>query len=177
VRGLIGGSNVRLAALRDVICMVHNHCPGIFYLAAGIIVDAGPGTISHTLSTGGKLYPRSGEVFSRLRERGVDTYVASGDSMRNLRRLADRLDIPLGNVFDTTSPEDKEDIVNRLKQRYSHVVMVGDGLNDLLAIRAADTGVVTRQQGDSRPSVLLEAADNVIDDIARVVDIVFPLLG
>jgi Cu+-exporting ATPase len=54
--------------------------------------------------------------------------------------------------------------------------MVGDGMNDILALRAADMGIVTRQQGDKRPDILLNAADKIIDDITEVIDLVSPFL-
>ncbi|MBP2030638.1 Cu+-exporting ATPase [Methanohalophilus levihalophilus] len=176
-RDLVENSNVPLSDLREVICRIRKRCPNIFYLAAGLIVDKDLGGISHVLSTGGRLYPKSREVLSWLKENGVDAYIASGDSMRNLRRLAKCLEIPLEGVFDIATPEDKERIVKDLQKQYANVVMVGDGLNDILALRAADVGVATRQQGDRRPDVLLEAADRVIDDIAEVIDIVLPLMA
>ena len=175
-RAIVEGSSVPMNDLREVICRVRKKCPNIFYVAAGLIVDKDFGDISHVISTGGRLYYRSRDVLSWLKINGVDAYIASGDSMRNLRRLAKCLEIPLEGVFDIATPEDKENIVKDLKKQYSHVIMVGDGLNDILALRAADFGVVTRQQGDKRPDVLLNAADKVIDDIVEVIDIVSPLL-
>jgi Cu+-exporting ATPase len=50
--------------------------------------------------------------------------------------------------------------------------MVGDGINDLLAFRAADVGIMTTQQGDKRPEELRKAASVVLDDIIKVVDVV-----
>ena len=66
----------------------------------------------------------------------------------------------------------KENIVLELKGKYEKVVMVGDGINDILALRAADVGIMTTQQGDERPKKLREAADMIIDDIIEVVNVV-----
>jgi Cu+-exporting ATPase len=55
-----------------------------------------------------------------------------------------------------------------LKQSYGTVVMIGDGLNDLHALKAADLSVLTIQQ-DSHPlSCLFQAADAVIEDIQEL---------
>jgi len=42
-------------------------------------------------------------------------------------------------------------------------------MNDMLALRSADIGILTVQQGDSRPSRLQESADVVVGNISEVV--------
>ena len=102
----------------------------------------------------------------------VDTYIASGDSLFALTQLAEFINIPQERVFAFSDTLMKEKIVLELKSKYEKVVMVGDGINDILAFRAADVGVMTTQQGDKRPKELREAADVIIDNIIKVVDVV-----
>ncbi|MCX9025067.1 MAG: HAD family hydrolase [Candidatus Methanoperedens sp.] len=66
-----------------------------------------------------------------------------------------------------STPRKKEEIVKRLKKQYDKVIMVGDGINDRLAMRAADLGVLSIQQTGKCPKLLCEEADVVIRDILR----------
>ncbi|HJH31943.1 MAG TPA: HAD family hydrolase [Methanosarcinaceae archaeon] len=169
---IIKKDNIVIGDLHDVLTCVTDQCPNVFYLAAGIIVDSQNDAVSYVLSTGGRIFQHTPKTVKILDELGVDTYIASGDSMRNLRQLAKCVNIPLENVFEIATTHDKERIVLEMKKKYDTVVMVGDGINDILALRAADVGVMTTQQGDVRPQKLKNAADVVIKNIAEVIDIV-----
>ena len=80
-----------------------------------------------------------------------------------LTRLAEYIDIPSERVFAYSDTLMKEKVVLELKRRYEKVVMVGDGINDILALRAADVGIMTTQQGRyKRPEELRDAADVII---------------
>lgn len=59
-----------------------------------------------------------------------------------------------------------------MKEQYDKVVMVGDGINDVLAFRAADLSVLSIQQTGKCPNLLCEEADVVIRDIKEIVGIV-----
>jgi Cu+-exporting ATPase len=64
------------------------------------------------------------------------------------------------------NPRRKMEVVAELKKRYVQVVMVGDGLNDIYALRAADLGVLTVEQ-HTRPSPrLVDSADAIIKSIS-----------
>ncbi|MDD5473616.1 MAG: HAD family hydrolase [Candidatus Methanoperedens sp.] len=63
-------------------------------------------------------------------------------------------------------------LTERLKQQYDKVIMVGDGINDLLAMRAADLGVLSIQQSGKCPKLLCEEADVVIRDIKEIVGVI-----
>ncbi|MDD3041857.1 MAG: HAD family hydrolase [Methanosarcinaceae archaeon] len=169
---IIKEDSTRIGDVHEVLRLVSNHCPNIFYLAAGVIVDSEARSVPYVLSTGGRVFDTTLETIRTLEAMGVDSYIASGDSARSLSRLAEFINIPKERVFALATTQKKEKIIRSLKERYDLVFMVGDGINDILALRAADVGIMTIQQGDVRPEKLREAADVVLDDLIKVVDIV-----
>jgi len=83
---------------------------------------------------------------------GVPTFIASGDRVTKLERMADHLGIPRDRVYGVATPTVKAQIVSDLRQEYDRVLMVGDGINDLCAMRNADIAILTVQQPGDRPS-------------------------
>ncbi|MFZ3058379.1 MAG: HAD family hydrolase [Candidatus Methanoperedens sp.] len=161
-----------MSDLQDVMAAVKKRCKDIFYMGVGLIIDVDGKNIPYVICTGGKVYSNTPFVINALNERNIDTYIASGDSMRNLGALANNVNLPLDRVFEIATPRKKEEIVKRLKLQYDKVVMVGDGINDLLAMRAADLGVLSIQQTGKCPKLLCEEADVVIKDIKEIVGVI-----
>ena len=52
-------------------------------------------------------------------------------------------------------------------------MMVGDGLNDVLAFKRADVSVLTIEQQEEISPKLMDKTDYIIDDIREVSDIDF----
>lgn len=170
VLGILGRSQVRVRELQEVYLAVRARCPGI-YRTTGMIVDEDCLDIVYTLSTGGAPFPGLRNVLLDLENLGADVYVASGDSIRSLANLKE-YGIDTSRIYAVASPLRKKEIVIDLKKKYRRVVMVGDGLNDLYALREADIGVLTVQQ-DTRPALKLrQAANEVIKDIQELPEIV-----
>ena len=163
-------SQAKVRELQEVHQLVLARCPER-YQTVGMIVDEDLQEITHSLSTGGIPFPGLQEVLSRLESLGADVYLASGDSMRSLVSLKD-FGINPKRVYAVASPRRKQEIVAGLKKDYRRVVMVGDGLNDLYALKAADLGVLTVQQ-DTHPALeLRQVADEIIGDIQELPEIV-----
>jgi soluble P-type ATPase len=159
-------SRAKVGDIQEVYRAVRARCPDK-YQTTGMIVDIDLEDIAYTISTGGTPFPGLKEVLKDIESMGADVYVASGDSMRSLVRLSD-LGIKSERIYPVSDPRRKREIVLGLKGKYHRVVMVGDGLNDLYALEAADLGVLSVQQ-DSRPSSgLLSAADEVMKDILEL---------
>jgi Cu+-exporting ATPase len=154
--------------MQDAIAAVKLKCKGIYYVNMGFIVDVPHATIPYVLATGGKIFSGAKGVIRQIGSLGADVFIASGDNRRSLTALAAEIGVPEAHVFDALSPAGKKDLVLSLKQRYGRVVMVGDGINDLQALEAADTGILTVQQEDPRPQALYDAADAVVCDIRDI---------
>jgi Cu+-exporting ATPase len=142
------------------------------YLATGLIVDRESKLVPYVVTTAGELFPNTYKTIELLHQREIDVYIASGDTMHSLIQVANKLRIPLKNVFGVATSYDKANIVESLKKDYDRVLMVGDGINDILALKVADIAIVTVQQRSKRPQVLMKSADIIINNIIDVVDIV-----
>jgi Cu+-exporting ATPase len=144
----------------------------IVALNNGLIVHTGHKTIEFCVTAGGTPFQGAKETITCLHHMGVFTYIASGDREAKLERMADYLGIPRDRVFGVATPAIKEKIILDLKQQYDIVVMVGDSINDLRAMRAADIAVLSCEQPSVKPRELTLEADHCIRDLRAVLDIV-----
>jgi soluble P-type ATPase len=159
-------SRARLADIQEVHIAVKARCPDN-YQTTGMIVDIDLFDVTHTISTGGAPFPGLEQAIAGLNDMGADIYVASGDSIRSLGYLIE-FGIEYDKIYPVASPRKKQNIVLDLKKRYKSVVMVGDGLNDIYALDAADVGILTVQQDTNPSPKLLETADRIISDIKEL---------
>ncbi len=139
---------------------------------SGFIVDMDEGKIEYTITSGGRVFPEVLDVVKELQKRSIDIFVASGDRKGSLQELARYIGIPEENVFDTADSWKKREIVNELKRKYK-VMMVGNSVNDVLALKEADIGVLTTQQDEENPQMVFDAADMIVGNIKEVLDIDF----
>lgn len=91
--------------------------------------------------------------------------------------MADHFGIPRDRVYGVATPSVKAQIVSDLRQEYDRVLMVGDGINDLFALRNADIAILTVEQPGERPEELFKEADFVVKNVSEVRGIVQDLLG
>ena len=148
----------------------------LFAMNAGVIVNTRTNTIEFGIATAGYPFPGVRELISHLHKKGIAVFIASGDRTEKLELVADKIGIPRNRVHGVATPVTKAQIVTSLKYEYDVVMMVGDGINDLSAMRAADAAVLTLQQGGDRPAILKETADRCITDIREVAAIAEELM-
>ncbi|MDI3213194.1 magnesium-translocating P-type ATPase [Arthrobacter sp. AL12] len=119
----------------------------------------------------------------RLEELGITVKIATGDNARVAEKVCDELGVLSGgtltgaaveamsdpelaaaareaSIFARVSPEQKARIIRLLRQSGGSVGFMGDGVNDALALHAADIGISV----DSATDVAKDAADVVLLD-------------
>lgn len=111
--------------------------------------------------------PESKSVITLLREGGIkNTVLITGDEKNTASELADRLGI--AECYPSLMPKEKAEIVASIQAERKKVMMVGDGINDALALAQADIGVA---MGAGGSEVAIEAADIALvnDDLDGLV--------
>lgn len=118
-----------------------------------------------TLQCGDALRPGAKETVAALKALGVKSLMLSGDRADIARRFADEAGID--EVRAECRPEDKSAAVEGLQARGERVMMVGDGVNDAIALKVADVGVA---MGGKGTDIAQEAADVslVTDDLSKL---------
>lgn len=143
----------------------------LFAMNTGLILNTRLSAVEFLVAAAGYPFPGVKELMVFLQEENVPVYIASGDRQEKLEAAAALLGIEKSRVTGAATPEKKAEVVRGLQEQ-GPVIMVGDGINDLPALRQADFGVLTLQQKGRRPDILFDAADAVIENICAVKDIV-----
>ncbi|CAI5474266.1 unnamed protein product [Closterium sp. Yama58-4] len=99
------------------------------------------------------------ETVSRLESLGVSAAVLSGDRQAAVTRVAEAVGIAgPGKVLGRLLPEGKAEAIEGFQRDGHSVAMVGDGINDTLALARADVGVAVPPPG-ATSAVMSAAAD------------------
>ncbi|MFE7115268.1 heavy metal translocating P-type ATPase [Streptomyces sp. NPDC057654] len=85
----------------------------------------------------------SAEAITRLRALGLTPVLLTGDNRAVAESVAREigLDRPEDRIFAEVLPQDKVDVIERLRREGRTVAMVGDGVNDAAALATADLGL------------------------------------
>jgi Cd2+/Zn2+-exporting ATPase len=106
------------------------------------------------------------EAITRLRNIGIGRVVMlTGDQHGAAEAIA--REVGIDEVHAGLMPEDKLELIRKMKADGAHVAMVGDGINDAPALAAADTSIA---MGAAGSDVAIETADIALlkDDLGKI---------
>ena len=97
----------------------------------------------------------SKEAIEKIKKLGIIPIMLTGDNELTAKSIASEvgIDYYLSNVL----PEGKQDLIKKLKN-YGNVMMVGDGINDAIALSEANIGVAIGNGTD----IAIESADIIL---------------
>lgn len=140
---------------------------------SAVILDMHLGIISYTITSAGKLFDGVQETIGDLQSQGYEIVLASGDRKGAINRLAEMLGVKKDNAHGSVSTRGKCEVVKSLQDDGYQVMMVGDGLNDILAFNRADVSVLTIEQQEEVSPKLMDKTDYIIESIREVSQIDF----
>ena len=134
---------------------------------ATLIVVGDAETVHGVIAVADTVRPSAASAVARLRATGFQhVAMLTGDNRGVAHAVAEQVGIAPEDVYADLLPEDKLDIVARLRQR-GLVAYVGDGVNDAAALARADVGIA---MGAAGSDVAIETADVALlaDDLGRL---------
>lgn len=113
-----------------------------------------------------KLRETSQSVITQLHQAGIKhTIMLTGDNQHTAQAIGQEVGVT--DIKGDLMPQDKLDYIKSLKNDYSKVAMIGDGVNDAPALAAASVGIA---MGGAGTDTALETADIALmgDDLEKL---------
>ncbi len=116
-----------------------------------------------------KIKDQAPYALDKLREKGLDIYIITGDNKQTALSIGNQLKIDEDHILAEVLPNEKALTIKKLQESSDHKVvgMVGDGINDAPALAQADVGIAIGSGTD----IAIETADIVLmrGDLRNVV--------
>lgn len=106
---------------------------------ASVMFLAVDGHLAGAVAVADRIKSTTLQALNALRADGLRIVMASGDAQATAEAVGETLGID--EVYGQVRPQDKVELVRKLKAEGSRVAMAGDGINDAPALAAADVGI------------------------------------
>ncbi len=148
-RLLMDTQNLELGALETEATRLQDEGRTVVHVAQN-------GLVIGLIAIADKARPTAKAAVAKLRERGLEVIMLTGDNAGTAKRIA--ADLGIESVLADVLPGQKADKVKELQATGKKVGMVGDGVNDAPALTQADVGFAIGAGTD----VAVESADVVL---------------
>ncbi|GAA5414922.1 heavy metal translocating P-type ATPase [Ureaplasma ceti] len=91
-----------------------------------------------------QIRPEAFDVIKILKHRNIDVYMISGDNEIAVKYVADQLGIE--HYYYDVKPSEKQGIIESIQQKGKSVAYVGDGINDLEALKQSDLSIAINKE-------------------------------
>ena len=122
------------------------------------------------------LRPTSAGAIARLRSRGIEVVMLTGDGARAAEAVADQV----GGISYIAGvlPEGKAEHIRRLQSEGKRVAMVGDGINDAAALALADLSIAMGQGSDlAMETAMVTIRSSSLEAVGELLDLAHRTLG
>lgn len=117
-----------------------------------------------------KLNPNAKEVIRYLHKNNIETYIITGDNESNAIAIAKQTGIK--KYFANVKPEQKGKIIEEIQSQNKSVAYVGDGINDLIALKQSNLAISISITNESAKDVSdLNIANGDIMNIYKAIKI------
>jgi P-type E1-E2 ATPase len=88
------------------------------------------------------------EVIEYLKNKEIGVFLVTGDNEVSAKKVSREIGIPENNVFCNMLPDEKVNVIRKLRKEGKNVMFVGDGINDAPSIKESFVGVAMSTGSD-----------------------------
>lgn len=157
-RKLLQDENISISETEDILVRLENE-------GKTAMIVAKDSKVIGIVAVADTLKENSHEAIKTLKSMGLETVMITGDNKRTASAIA--REVGIDKVLAEVLPEDKAKEVKKFQESGKSVGMVGDGINDSVALTQADVGIALGSGTD----VAVESGDVVLikNDLRDVV--------
>jgi Cu+-exporting ATPase len=104
-------------------------------------VLAWDGVALAVFAVGDEMKPDAPRTIAELKDRGIDPWLITAKSIEAAYAVASQVGIAEDQVIANAAPQQKVELVKALQNHNYRVLMVGDGINDEVALASADLSI------------------------------------
>lgn len=135
------------------------------YPGATVVYLAVDGQAAGCIALSDTLRESAAPTIRKLHDMDVDTVLLTGDNAAAAEKIAGQVKVCA--VHSKLLPQNKQKIIRAYQEKGHRVCMIGDGINDAVALRTADAAIA---MGGIGSDIAIESSDVVLvqDDISRI---------